>query len=100
MAVFARPSAAISSARALTTSRCGADETGHDSRTSRAGHQQRNGWSHASGYVVKDIKGMELAPAIKAVGAGRSLLDNPSRRGADGEVARRGRAIRSAIWAQ
>src|ERR1044072_4369327 len=30
----------------------------------------------ASGYVVKDIKGMELAPAIKDVGAGRSLLDN------------------------
>ena len=30
----------------------------------------------ASGYVVKDIKGMELAEAIKDVGAGRSLLDN------------------------
>ncbi|MEU1998197.1 response regulator transcription factor, partial [Nocardia gamkensis] len=30
----------------------------------------------ASGYVVKDIKGMELAKAIKEVGAGRSLLDN------------------------
>jgi two-component system response regulator DevR len=30
----------------------------------------------ASGYVVKDIKGMELARAIKDVGAGRSLLDN------------------------
>jgi len=30
----------------------------------------------ASGYVVKDIKGMELAGAIKDVGAGRSLLDN------------------------
>jgi two-component system response regulator DevR len=30
----------------------------------------------ASGYVVKDIKGMELAQAIKDVGAGRSLLDN------------------------
>ncbi|RDI67880.1 response regulator [Nocardia pseudobrasiliensis] len=30
----------------------------------------------ASGYVVKDIKGMELAEAIKAVGSGRSLLDN------------------------
>jgi DNA-binding NarL/FixJ family response regulator len=29
----------------------------------------------ASGYVVKDIKGMELARAIKDVGAGRSLLD-------------------------
>ena len=28
-----------------------------------------------SGYVVKDIKGMELACAIKDVGAGRSLLD-------------------------
>lgn len=30
----------------------------------------------ASGYVVKDIKGMELARALKDVGAGRSLLDN------------------------
>ena len=30
----------------------------------------------ASGYVVKDIKGMELANAIKEVGSGRSLLDN------------------------
>ncbi|MFF3567736.1 response regulator [Nocardia jiangxiensis] len=30
----------------------------------------------ASGYVVKDIKGMELAAAIKTVGSGRSLLDN------------------------
>jgi DNA-binding NarL/FixJ family response regulator len=30
----------------------------------------------ASGYVVKDIKGMELARTIKEVGAGRSLLDN------------------------
>lgn len=28
-----------------------------------------------SGYVVKDIKGMELASAVKEVGAGRSLLD-------------------------
>ena len=26
--------------------------------------------------LVKDIKGMELAQAIKEVGAGRSLLDN------------------------
>src|SRR6201991_3006669 len=30
----------------------------------------------ASGYVVKDIKGMELAQAIKDVGTGKSLLDN------------------------
>lgn len=30
----------------------------------------------ASGYVVKDIKGMELAQAIKDVGDGKSLLDN------------------------
>jgi two-component system, NarL family, response regulator DevR len=30
----------------------------------------------ASGYVVKDIKGMALAQAVKNVGAGRSLLDN------------------------
>ncbi|WP_054812876.1 response regulator [Nocardia arizonensis] len=29
----------------------------------------------ASGYVVKDVKGMELAEAIKAIGSGRSLLD-------------------------
>ncbi|OBI40292.1 DNA-binding response regulator [Mycobacterium kyorinense] len=30
----------------------------------------------ASGYVIKDIKGMELAKAVKDVGAGNSLLDN------------------------
>ncbi|RFD26736.1 DNA-binding response regulator [Mycobacterium uberis] len=30
----------------------------------------------ASGYVVKDIKGMELAQAVKDVGAGKSLLDD------------------------
>ncbi|KUI33911.1 LuxR family transcriptional regulator [Mycobacterium sp. IS-1496] len=30
----------------------------------------------ASGYVIKDIKGMDLAKAIKEVGEGRSLLDN------------------------
>jgi two-component system response regulator DevR len=30
----------------------------------------------ASGYVVKDIRGMALARAIKDVGAGKSLLDN------------------------
>ena len=30
----------------------------------------------ASGYVVKDIRGMELAQAIKTVGSGKSLLDN------------------------
>jgi len=29
----------------------------------------------ASGYVIKDIKGIELARAIKEVSAGRSLLD-------------------------
>jgi DNA-binding NarL/FixJ family response regulator len=29
----------------------------------------------ASGYVVKDIKGMELARAVREVGSGRSLLD-------------------------
>ncbi len=29
----------------------------------------------ASGYVVKNIKGMELAEAIKQIGTGRSLLD-------------------------
>jgi two-component system, NarL family, response regulator DevR len=32
----------------------------------------------ASGYVIKDIRGMELAQAIKDVGAGKSLLDNPA----------------------
>ncbi|PND55815.1 DNA-binding response regulator [Mycobacterium sp. ENV421] len=30
----------------------------------------------ASGYVVKDIRGMALAEAIKTVGSGKSLLDN------------------------
>jgi DNA-binding NarL/FixJ family response regulator len=30
----------------------------------------------AGGYVIKDIKGMELVSAIRTVGAGRSLLDN------------------------
>ena len=29
----------------------------------------------ASGYVVKDIKGMDLVTAVREVGAGRSLLD-------------------------
>ena len=30
----------------------------------------------AGGYVIKDIKGMELVEAIRTVGSGRSLLDN------------------------
>jgi two-component system, NarL family, response regulator DevR len=30
----------------------------------------------ASGYVVKDIKGMELAQAVKTIASGRSLLDS------------------------
>lgn len=30
----------------------------------------------ANGYVVKDIKGLELIGAIRAVGVGKSLLDN------------------------
>ena len=30
----------------------------------------------AGGYVIKDIKGMELITAIRTVGSGRSLLDN------------------------
>ncbi|MFI6865551.1 response regulator [Nocardia sp. NPDC050406] len=30
----------------------------------------------ASGYVVKDVSGLELVDAIRAVGAGKSLLDN------------------------
>lgn len=29
----------------------------------------------AGGYVIKDIKGMELVSAVRTVGAGRSLLD-------------------------
>ena len=29
----------------------------------------------AAGYVIKDIKGMELVSAVRTVGAGRSLLD-------------------------
>ncbi len=34
--------------------------------------------SGGSGYIVKDIRGMELASAVKHVGAGRSLLDTGS----------------------
>lgn len=30
----------------------------------------------AGGYVIKDIKGMELVDAVRQVGSGRSLLDN------------------------
>ncbi|MFT9861072.1 response regulator transcription factor [Mycobacteroides abscessus] len=30
----------------------------------------------AGGYVIKDIKGMDLVSAIRTVGSGRSLLDN------------------------
>jgi two-component system response regulator DevR len=30
----------------------------------------------AGGYVIKDIKGMDLAEAIRTVGSGRSLLDS------------------------
>lgn len=30
----------------------------------------------AGGYVIKDIRGMELLSAIRTVGSGRSLLDN------------------------
>jgi two-component system response regulator DevR len=47
----------------------------------------------ASGYVVKDIKGMELAEAIKEVGAGRSLLDNRAAAALMGKL--RGAAERS-----
>ena len=39
----------------------------------------------ASGFVIKDIKGLALAQAVKDVGAGRSLLDN---RGAAALMAR------------
>jgi DNA-binding NarL/FixJ family response regulator len=35
----------------------------------------------AGGYVIKDIKGMELVSAVRTVGSGRSLLDTrPLRR--------------------
>src|SRR4051812_38790334 len=54
----------------------------------------------ASGYVVKDIKGMELAQAIKEVGAGRSLLDNRAGGSADGEVARGRRTFGSVVGTQ
>ena len=54
----------------------------------------------ASGYVVKDIKGMELAKAIKEVGAGRSLLDNRAAAALMGQAARRRRTIRSVVWTQ
>jgi DNA-binding NarL/FixJ family response regulator len=30
----------------------------------------------AGGYVIKDIKGLELVSAVRTVGSGRSLLDN------------------------
>ena len=30
----------------------------------------------ASGYVAKDIRGAEIASAVKAIGSGKSLLDN------------------------
>src|ERR1700743_2407658 len=30
----------------------------------------------AGGYVIKDIRGMDLVSAVREVGAGRSLLDN------------------------
>lgn len=30
----------------------------------------------AGGYVIKDIRGMDLVAAVRTVGAGRSLLDN------------------------
>ena len=32
----------------------------------------------ASGYVAKDIRGAEIAGAVKAIGSGKSLLDNRS----------------------
>ena len=48
----------------------------------------------ASGYVVKDIKGMELAKAIKEVGAGKSLARQPGGRRVDGEAAGRAPSAR------
>ena len=54
----------------------------------------------ASGYVFKDIKGMELAQAIKEVGAGRSLLDNWGGGGADGQAARGRGTLGSVVWTQ
>jgi len=41
----------------------------------------------AGGYVIKDIKGMDLVSAVRTVGSGRSLLDN--RRGTDQPADRR-----------
>ena len=40
----------------------------------------------AGGYVIKDIKGMELVAAVRTVGAGGSLLDG-QRRVADAKPA-------------
>jgi|SRR5271166_1021374 len=51
----------------------------------------------ASGYVVKDIRGMELARAIKTVGAGKSLLDNRAAAALMAKLPRRRRAQRSTI---
>lgn len=36
----------------------------------------------AGGYVIKDIRGMELVAAVRTVGSGQSLLDNRQRAGA------------------
>ena len=54
----------------------------------------------ASGYVVKDIKGMELAQAIKDVGAGKSLLDNRAAAALMAKLRGAAERHRSAGWAQ
>ena len=51
----------------------------------------------ASGYVVKDIKGMELAQAIKDVGAGRSLLDNRAAAALMAKLRGDGRTLRPVV---
>ena len=51
----------------------------------------------ASGYVVKDIKGMDLAKAIKDVGAGKSLLDNRAAAALMAKLRGRRRTLGSAV---
>ena len=51
----------------------------------------------ASGYVVKDIKGMELAKAIKDVRGGPFTTRQPGRGRPDGEAPRRSRTLRPVV---
>ena len=52
----------------------------------------------ASGYVVKDIEGMELAQAIKDVGARQVTARQSGCRRVDGQASRRGRTQGSTLW--